>query len=154
MPLERRYFDSCIFVYIITGNPHFEPQCSAAVYAAEQGQFTLATSMLTLIEVIKDQSGPHTPSPEIQQKIADFFEHDYVLMVQATRSIMVRARELCWKYGSINLRGNDAVHLASAIYTGCTTLYTFDGTLLKTSEPGILVEKPNVQAQTPLPGVS
>jgi len=154
MPLERRYFDSCIFIYIITNNPQFEPMCSAAVNAAEQGQFKLATSVLTMIEVIKDGSGPRTPSPDVQKRIADFFEHDYVLMVQATRSIMTQARELCWKYGSINLKGNDAVHLASAIYAGCTKLYTYDTTLLRTSESGIQVEPPNVQIQTPLPGVS
>ena len=92
MPLERRYF-SCIFVYIISGNPQFEPACSAAMYAAEQGQFTLVTSMLTMIEVIKDRSGPHSLHQEIHQKIADFFEHDYALMVQSTRAIMVRARD-------------------------------------------------------------
>ncbi len=110
--------------------------------------------MLTMIEVIKDKAGAYTPTPAVQKRIADFFEHDYILMVQATRSIMLRARGLCWKYGSINLKGNDAVHLASALHAGCTTLYTYDAKLLQTSEPGIRVEPPNIQVQTPLPGVT
>jgi len=154
MALERRYFDSMIFIYIITGNPDFEPDCSAAVHAAEQGQFKLVTSTLTMIEVIKEKRGPHEPSFATQQKIADFFEQDYMLLVQPTRLIMTRARELCWKYGNISLEGNDAVHLVSALDAGCTTLYTYDKKLLQTAEPKIRVEKPNIQVQTPLPGVA
>lgn len=154
MPLERRYFDSCIFIYVVTGDKRFEPACSAAIQAAEQGHFKLVTSMLTMIEVIKDKTGAYVPSKKIQDKITDFFEHDYILMVQSTRAIMVRARELCWKYGSVNLKGVDAVHLASALHAGCTTLYTYDDRLLKTKEPGIVIEHPNVQVQTQLPGVT
>jgi len=148
MPLERRYFDSCIF---INGDPRYEPQCSAAIHAAEQGQYKVVTSTLTLIEVIKDKSGPHIPSRAVQQKITDFFENDYILLTQPTRAIMLEARKMCWKYGALNLKGNDAVHLVSAISAGCTMLYTYDGALLKTAEPGIRVEHPNIQVQKPLP---
>lgn len=153
--MERRYFDSCIFLHVITNtHPDRAAMSKAAIQAAEQGQFRLVTSMLTMIEVIKDKTGPHTPSPEVQKKIADYFEHQYVLMAQASRDIMVRARELCWKYGDINLKGVDAVHLATAIRHQCTTLYTYDPKLLKTNEPGIRVEPPQIYVQSQIPGTT
>ncbi|MGI8858343.1 MAG: type II toxin-antitoxin system VapC family toxin [Thermomicrobiales bacterium] len=152
--LERRYFDSCIFIYVITNHPQHGSMCTEAIRAAEQGQFKLVTSMLTMIEVIKERSGPHTPSEATQKKIADFFEHDYVLMVQASRQIMLDARQLCWKYGGINLKGNDAVHLATALYAKCSVLYTYDDTLLKTKEPGLSVERPQIQVQAHIPGIT
>jgi uncharacterized protein len=151
MPLERRYFGSCIFIYIITNNPNFEPMCTAAVSAAEQGQFTLVTSLLTLVEVIKDRSGASIPPPRAQQLIAAYFEREHILMAQATREVMKRARDLRWKHGTGKLKTLDAVHLASALDTGCTTLYTYDGDMLSISEPGIRIEKPNIQAQTAFP---
>lgn len=122
MPLERRYFDSCIFIYIISNNPAFEPMCSAAVSAAEQGQFTLVTSLLTLVEVVKGGSGTSTPTPEVQQKITAYFERDHILMAQATRDVMRRARDLIWKHGTGKLKAIDAVHLASALDKPCWAL--------------------------------
>lgn len=151
MRLERRYCDANIFIYILQKHPQFGPACRAVVEAAEQTRYKLITSTLTLVEVIKDKSGKQIIPESVQETITDFFEQDYILLTQPTRAIMQDARKMCWKYGHLNLGGNDAVHLVSALNAGCTTLYTYDNALLQTTEPGIVVERPNVQAQTSLP---
>lgn len=66
--------------------------CSAAISAAEQGQFRLVTSMLTMIEVVKGETNTRTPSPEVRQMITAYFDREHILMGQATRDVMRHAR--------------------------------------------------------------
>jgi predicted nucleic acid-binding protein len=47
-------------------------------------------------------------------------------LAELTQTIAERARDLEWQ-DDINLRGADAVHVATAIKTGCKEFFTMDG---------------------------
>jgi predicted nucleic acid-binding protein len=63
-------------------------------------------------------------------KLAEFFENDYILLTNLDRMVAERGRELMIAYGS--LKPPDAVHLATAaISPGVEEMHTFDDRLLK-----------------------
>jgi hypothetical protein len=61
--------------------------------------------------------------------IADYFESDYILLVNVDRSVGERARVLMTS-GFAGLKPPDAIHLATAAISGVEEMHTFDARLL------------------------
>jgi predicted nucleic acid-binding protein len=82
--------------------------------------------MLTIAECRKTK-GDKPPSEEAKRVIRSVLSSGKIFnLAELTQTISERARDLEWEYG-INLSGADAVHIATAIKTGCREFFTSDG---------------------------
>lgn len=121
--------------------------CKQALAAALDGKIVVYTSMLSVAECTT--ISPDLPSPPADVK--RFF--DMLLMsgksgltiVQLRQIIAVRARDLRWA-SEINLRGADAVHVATAMEMRCDELWTQDGRILKNKKE---IEELKLKVVTP-----
>jgi predicted nucleic acid-binding protein len=98
--------------------------CRNVISAAEHDQIEIATSTLSYAEVcknpdIKDQG---------EDKIAAYFENDYILPVNLDRAVAERARALMMS--GIKVKPPDACHLATAALSNVDEMHTFDDRLL------------------------
>ena len=99
--------------------------CRAVIEAAKKGAIEILTSTLCLAEVCKNPSIRATRA----DLIADYFENDYILLVNVDRAVGERARVLMTS-GYSGLKPPDAIHLATAALSGVEEMHTFDGRLL------------------------
>jgi len=102
-----------------------EMMCRTVVEAAKKGTIEILTSTLCLAEVCKDPGIRATRA----DLIADYFESDYILLVNVDRSVGERARVLMTS-GFSGLKPPDAIHLATATISGVEEMHTFDARLL------------------------
>lgn len=100
--------------------------CRTVVESAKRGGIEILTSALSLAEVCKD------PAIKTQQAdaISDYFESDYILLVNVDRFVGERARTLMVGGGYAGLKPPDAIHVATAAISGVEEMHTFDHTLL------------------------
>jgi hypothetical protein len=93
---------------------------------AEKSVVEIFTSALTLIEVNKGSQSGTGPTTD---KIKDFFENDYIVVVNLDRQVGELGRELMQK-GYSKLKPPDASHLAAATIASVSEMHTFDDKLL------------------------
>jgi predicted nucleic acid-binding protein len=133
--LRRVYWDSCAWIAQIWDERCALPDgtienrgalCRAAIDGAEKGGTEILTSALTLVEVSKV---PPTGNFTTADKIKDFFENDYIVIVRLDRELGEAGRELMQR-GFPGLKPADATHLASAAMTNAEEMHTFDVRLL------------------------
>jgi predicted nucleic acid-binding protein len=103
--------------------------CRAVIDDAGKGAIDIFTSALSLAEVSKQPPGTLGGV----DKIKDFFENDYIVVVQLDRRTGELAREFMQK-GYAGLKPLDAVHLASAARANVEEMHTFDQKLLDLDE--------------------
>lgn len=133
---KRIAVDSCVFVNVLIGgepnNPERYPAGVALLRAAEQGQFDVYISAVTVAEVCGagEVRGAHVEKARraanvasARQWIADGRFH----VVELDHSLARIAGELAIEH---QLKGPDAVVLASALRAKADTLYTWDDHLL------------------------
>ena len=89
---------------------------------AQEEEFSIYTSALTLAEVHKKRKGQKLDD-ELDERILAYFEHEYIKIIDVDRRIGEEANQFCRTYG---LLGNDAIHLACALRAGCDVLLTWD----------------------------
>ncbi|MHC2247846.1 type II toxin-antitoxin system VapC family toxin [Bradyrhizobium elkanii] len=100
-----------------------EQLCRSVLEAAKAGKLEIVVSTFCLVEVCKEKDG------SVADKIADFFENDYVLPVAVDWFVGVRARQLM--QAGHGLKPADACHLATALVANnVNEMHTFDGKLL------------------------
>lgn len=133
-PTRRVYWDACVWIALIQrekiplpggGTEDRETMCRMVIEAAKNGSLEILTSTFCLVEVCK------TPSDKkgISDKLAEFFENDYILLTNLDRMVAERGRELMIRFSS--LKPPDAVHLATAaVSPGVEEMHTFDDRLL------------------------
>ena len=108
-----------------------------------------------MAEVHKGRSS-HEFSDEEDNRILDFFEHEFIKVVELDRDIASHVNRLCRDKSLFpsrqqsGLRPNDAVHLATALRVGCDYLLAWDDKLLDIIHTGIKVEKPTQKGQLSL----
>lgn len=130
---RRIYWDACVWIALIQREKiplsgaieDREMMCRTVVEAAKKGAIEILTSTLCLAEVCKDPSIRATRA----DLIADYFESDYILLVNVDRSVGERARVLMTS-GFSGLKPPDAIHLATAAISGVEEMHTFDARLL------------------------
>ena len=99
--------------------------CGPVLQAAEKGTVEIVVSSIALVEVIcknKDASID-------DQKVRDYFDNDYILLVSVDKDVCDLARRLMLA-GHAGLRPADAIHVATACISNADDLHTFDGKLL------------------------
>lgn len=126
-----------------------EKLCRTVIAQAELGKIEIVTSCLSYAEVCRDRNRSRSE----KDKIAAYFEHDYILPMPVDRQVGEEARELMLS-DFPGLKPLDAIHIASAAVANVREMHTFDEKLLNLHEKvarkdGILLKivKPNV----PLP---
>lgn len=91
--------------------------------AAQQGKYKLYSSAVTLAEVRRLQNRDITLATDELEQVRQFFQHEFIQLVDVTREIGEQAQRLGAQYG---IRPIDAIHLASALAWECDVLLVWD----------------------------
>jgi len=143
---ERRYWDSFCFLAVLNNEEPYASICTQILEEAKKNSIELVISPLTMAETIRPRGEP-TPIPiKHQERIADFFENDYIRFRVIDRLIARRSQVLCWNAG---LHPRDALHVAVALEEGCDVLETRDEKLLRSNDlDGLTIREPFWEIQT------
>jgi len=145
--MQLRYWDANCFLGWLKAEPDKVRLCEGVVQAAEAGKVKIVTSALTLTEVIWLKGHPKLPR-EREDAIRDFFQQEYIQLVNVDRGTAEQARELVWAH---NVKPKDAIHVATAIRRKVEVLDTFDGALLELNgqlgTPALRIIEPDVESQ-------
>ncbi|WP_411279237.1 type II toxin-antitoxin system VapC family toxin [Gemmatimonas sp.] len=115
--------DTALFIYLIEEHPRFLAPVRALFAMADTGAIKIVTSALTLLEVLV------VPLRTNDQRLAAQYDELLtrsrgVRLVDLSRDQLRTAARLRAQHGA--LRTPDALQLAAAISTGCTTFVTND----------------------------
>ena len=143
---ERRYWDSFCFLAVLNNEEPYASTCIQILEEAKKNSVELVISPLTMAETVRSK-GASAPIPiKHQERIADFFENDYMRFRVIDRLIAKRSLDLCWNAG---LHPRDALHVAVALEEGCDVLETRDGKLLRNNGlKGLTIREPFWEVQT------
>lgn len=132
---KKIYWDSCSWIALISNERIYKngvltenrgADCRDVVRSAVKGEIELYTSALGIIEVNK---GSPVAGGVPADKIKDFFENDYILIVSVNRQVGELGRELMQR-GYSKLKPADASHIAAAAVAGVDEMHTYDDKLL------------------------
>lgn len=161
----RYYWDSCLFISLISGDPERVPTLRELMLKAQGRKVEILTSTFTIAEVAfatyeRIAQKPDARAEEAIRKLwappspitlVDF--HQFV--AEECRALMRAGLERGWT----GLKGKDAVHLATAKLVGVDEVHTYDPKLpkygdligIKVCEPwldqGVLIS----ESSTPAP---
>ncbi len=131
---KRVYWDACVWLALILreriplsggGVEDRETMCRMVIEAAKKGSLEILTSTFCLVEVCKVPVDKKSTT----DKLADFFENDYILVTNLDRTVAERGRDLMTRHPG--LKAPDAVHVATAcVSPGVDEMHTFDDRLL------------------------
>lgn len=87
--MQRRYWDSSVFLAWLLPEPPRKKQCAEVLRAAERGEVQIVTSAITLTEVIKLKGRPPLKAAQ-EDKIRRFFLNEYIAVVNADPALLVK----------------------------------------------------------------
>ncbi|HVG28681.1 MAG TPA: PIN domain-containing protein [Pyrinomonadaceae bacterium] len=135
MNRHRVYIDTCCLIDALQHREGMalSPDKQNDVWHIQQilraglaGDLEVITSTLTIAEFRRVKSDV-PPSKELKRLIRSILLSGRVItLAQMTQGIAERARDLDW-VDEISLKGADAIHVATALVTGCKEFYTADG---------------------------
>jgi predicted nucleic acid-binding protein len=118
------YLDSCVVIYLVERHPNWGDAVTRAMKTVPEARFGI--SPLVKCECLV---GPlKRGDPVLEQTYLDLFER--LLSLEMPDSVYLRAAQLRARFG---IRTPDALHLASAQYHGCDSLWTNDDRLVHAS---------------------
>jgi predicted nucleic acid-binding protein len=130
--MNRVYWDSMLFIYLLEANPEFGPRVVQMYRAMQRRKDSLCTGIFTVGEVL---TGPRKRNDAAgAQAIQTFFRGREVELLPfdleaADRYSVIRAQG--------NVRQPDAIHLATAARASVDLFVTNDESLRKLVIPGI-----------------
>ena len=155
-PYKKPYFDSDVFIGWIKnevcseigpdGKEIIIKRGEIALHLltlAEHRVFPIVISALTFAEVHKLKKQPKLTGDE-NQNVLDYFENDFVDVVNVDRALGEEANKLCRQYEAEKLSPNDAIHMACAIKADCDILLSWDGVLNSINDPRIKIRRPEI----------
>ncbi|WP_338834591.1 type II toxin-antitoxin system VapC family toxin [Bradyrhizobium septentrionale] len=161
---KRVYWDACSWIALIQKEKILQPggavedremMCKSVIEAARKNRLEIATSAFCLAEVCKT---PDMRLGSSSDRIAEFFENDFILITALDTVVGHRARKLMTG-GYAGLKPPDAVHIATALILNVDEMHTFDDALLALDgrldkDDGTKLEicKPSAGDPTPLFG--
>jgi predicted nucleic acid-binding protein len=126
--------------------------CRPVLDAAERSAIEIVVSALSLVEVLCRNQAAGIDD----QKVRDYFDNDYILIVDVDKGVGDYARRLMLA-GHSGLKPPDAIHLATAAVANAVELHTFDKRLLaldgmidKLDGTRLIIKRPAVSL-TPAP---
>lgn len=131
---RRVYWDACAWIALIQKEKIVQDtklledrfmMCRTVIEAAKRGSIEILTSTFSLAEVCKDPA----IKGQKPETVADYFENDYILLVNVDRMVGERARMLMTS-GIAGLKPADSIHIATAAISGVEELHSFDGRLI------------------------
>ena len=137
---KKPYLETSVTLAFIKGEKGRLGVVSDILNASESGLFYVYTSTLTITETHK-MHGQSALQGKESDKAIDFFEYDFIKLIDVNRRIAEKAHQLCQDYG---LTCCDAIHVASALAAKCSVLLTYDSDLYKIQPPGIMIEQPRI----------
>ena len=141
-------FDSNIITKLVEDQPE-AAAIQLLVENAAQGHSRLVISTVAMLEASRQ---PYVFNPVKVAKLIDFFENDYIEVVDLDVTLAQEALLLIDDYQW--LRPMDAAHVATALRTGCIALYTTDADLINRlhRERGLQVLAPGTPLESDLGG--
>lgn len=123
------------FIYYTENRPIYFDKMRAIFDRMNEGQFEVVCSVITLSETL------NKPIESNDQRLINaynsLFENTYgITLVSVNKSIARRAAGLRAQY---NLKTPDALHIATALETGCQVFLTNDIALKRVTEMHVLV---------------
>ena len=106
--------------------------------AARDGEIVAYTSVLTIAECTHADGNLSDGVQSIFTRLLT--SGQYTVLIQPTPFIAIEARDLRWQHG-INVRGADAVHVASALDRSCEEFLTTDGRIKKLQPSAALAKR-------------
>jgi predicted nucleic acid-binding protein len=127
--------DTAPLIYFIEENPSYLPLVRPFFEAADNGEFQIVTSVLTLTEVLVHplRRGDHKLADQHRQIL---LHARHVTTLPISDAIAEAAAELRSQHG---FRTPDAIQLATAISAGATSFVTNDTRLPTPAKIGIVV---------------
>lgn len=132
------YVDSCVVVSVFAASSNATDQARLkpslwVLSAGQRGIYRLTMSPLVIAEVLGSGNirGSQVLPDDRARRVAnvyEYFRNNELLYVELDQFLALEAANLAVAH---QLKGPDAVHLASALRAGCTILYTWDNDLLK-----------------------
>jgi predicted nucleic acid-binding protein len=133
---SRVAWDSCTWIAHIQRERIFGPDgktvieargamCRPVLDAAERGVIEIVVSAIALVEVLARDRRSGTED----QRVRDFFDNDYILLVNVDKHLGDFARRLLL-VGHSGLKPLDAIHLTTACVADVDEFHTFDDRLL------------------------
>ncbi len=115
---NRVYFDTNIFIYLVEGIEKYQTLSNHFLNNSSQ----VTTSELTLSECLVKPKMNHNKELE-DFYIQMIFYNSLVESIPINRDILVKSSEVRAKYG---IKHFDAIHIATAIQSGCSSIVTND----------------------------
>lgn len=145
---STRYWDSCCFLGWLASEADKEGKCAGVIQKAQDGQLFIATSTLTIAEVLKLKGKPRLPSDR-EAELTAFFQNEWIILRDLTPPIAHEARKLVWYE---NIDPKDAIHVATALDAKLLRMDTFDTNLHKKDaklggNPPLRIGRPDLPQQ-------
>jgi len=126
--LPLHYWDSCTFINLIQGqDPDNNGALKNLIEHIKRGELLIATSSLTLAEVVKPQRTTSRLTAADSNKIRDLFRLSSIRIFELTIPVAERAREIQWH---LTVKPADAIHVATAESAKVLRFESFDDVLL------------------------
>jgi predicted nucleic acid-binding protein len=133
--VKRLGIETSPYIYFVENHPDYADKMEAIFELVETEAIEVTTSVLTLTETLMKPIQAEDKAL-IQAYRELLSETDYIHLLPVTAKFAAEAAKLRAKY---NLRTPDALHIATAIKSGCNAFLTNDKGLQRVSELPILV---------------
>lgn len=121
------YFDSNVFIYAVEGNEAISTPVQTMLRTARGHPGTVITSEVTLLEVLSPTKSGRKRMPNLKRRYLDLIVWSRFSDLQPiTRAVIYETVALKGTKVTGKLKFPDAIHLATAIRSGCTIFVSND----------------------------